>query len=148
MIEVQRETQAATPDDAALERWAAAALSDAQREVVLRFVDEGESRTLNRDYRGRDKPTNVLSFAFDPPAGFEDAHLGDLVICTEVVEREAREQGKSPEAHYAHMVVHGLLHLQGYDHEEPNEAQRMESLEIEILRRLGYDNPYEGDAEG
>ena len=98
--------------------------------------------------RGRDKPTNVLSFTFEPPPGFEDPHLGDLVICTEVVEREAREQGKTPEAHYAHMVVHGLLHLQGYDHEEADEAQRMESLEIEILRRLGYDNPYEGDAEG
>ncbi|WP_455385372.1 rRNA maturation RNase YbeY [Acidihalobacter prosperus] len=148
MIEVQRETQAATPDDAALERWAAAALSDAQREVVLRFVDAEESQALNRDYRGRDKPTNVLSFTFEPPPGFEDPHLGDLVICTEVVEREAREQGKTPEAHYAHMVVHGLLHLQGYDHEEADEARRMESLEIEILRQLGYDNPYEGDAEG
>ena len=148
MIEVQRETQAWTPDDAVLGRWAAAALSDAQREVVLRFVGAEESRTLNREYRGRDKPTNVLSFGFELPPGFEDPHLGDLVVCTEVVEQEAREQNKPREAHYAHMVVHGLLHLQGYDHEEPAEAQRMELLEMEILRRLGYDNPYEGDTEG
>lgn len=147
MIEVQRETQAATPDDAALERWAAAALSDARRGVVLRFVDAEESRTLNRDYRGRDKPTNVLSFTFEAPPGLDDPHLGDLVICTAVVEQEAREQGKTPEAHYAHMVVHGLLHLQGHDHEEAGEAQRMEALEIEILRRLGYENPYEGETE-
>ena len=144
MIEVQRETQAWTPDDVALERWASAALTDAQREVVLRFVDAEESRTLNREYRGRDKPTNVLSFGFELPPGFEDPHLGDLVICADVVEREAREQDKPLEAHYAHMVVHGLLHLQGHDHEEPAEAQRMELLEIEILRRLGYENPYEG----
>jgi probable rRNA maturation factor len=144
MIEVQRETQAWTPDDSVIERWTAAALTDAQREVVLRFVDAEESRTLNRDYRGRDKPTNVLSFGFELPPGFEDPHLGDLVICTDVVEQEAREQDKPLEAHYAHMVVHGLLHLQGYDHEEPAEAQRMELLEIEILRRLGYENPYEG----
>jgi probable rRNA maturation factor len=143
MIEVQRETRAETPDDAALGRWVAAALSDAQREVVLRFVDAQESRMLNRDYRGKDRPTNVLSFTFEPPPGLDDPHLGDLVICTEVVEREAREQGKTPEAHYAHMVVHGLLHLQGYDHEEAEEAQRMEALEIEILCRLGYDNPYD-----
>jgi probable rRNA maturation factor len=143
MIEVQRETQGATPDDAALERWVAAALSDAQREVVLRFVDAQESRMLNRDYRGKDRPTNVLSFTIEPPPGLDDPHLGDLVICTEVVEREAREQSKTSEAHYAHMVVHGLLHLQGYDHEEAEEAQRMESLEIEILCRLGYDNPYD-----
>jgi probable rRNA maturation factor len=144
MIEVQRETQAWTPEDSVIERWTAAALTDAQREVVLRFVDAEESRTLNRDYRGRDKPTNVLSFGFELPPGFEDPHLGDLVICTDVVEQEAREQDKPLEAHYAHMVVHGLLHLQGYDHEEPAEAQRMELLEIEILRRLGYENPYEG----
>ena len=144
MIEVQRETQAWTPDDVALERWAAAALTDAQREVVLRFVGAEESRTLNREYRGRDKPTNVLSFGFELPPGFEDPHLGDLVICTDVVEQEAREQDKPLEAHYAHMVVHGLLHLQGHDHEKPAEAQRMELLEIEILRRLGYENPYEG----
>ena len=144
MIEVQRETQAWTPDDVALERWASAALTDAQREVVLRFVGAEESRTLNREYRGRDKPTNVLSFGFELPPGFEDPHLGDLAICTDVVEQEAREQDKPLEAHYAHMVVHGLLHLQGHDHEKPAEAQRMELLEIEILRRLGYENPYEG----
>lgn len=143
MIEVQRETRAWTPDDAALEGWCAAALADPGREVVLRFVEAGESRALNRDYRGRDKPTNVLSFGFEPPPGLEVPHLGDLVVCSEVVEEEAREQGKPLAAHYAHMVVHGLLHLQGYDHEDPAEARRMEALEIEILRRLGYDNPYE-----
>lgn len=144
MIEVQRATGAWTPDDASLWRWAQATLADARRGVVLRFVDEDESRTLNRDYRGRDKPTNVLSFGFEAPPGLEDTHLGDLVVCAAVVEREAAEQDKPLAAHYAHMVVHGLLHLQGYDHEAPEQAQRMESLEIEILSRLGYQNPYEG----
>lgn len=143
MIEVQRETGAWTPQDAMLEAWTNAALSDTAREVVLRFVDADESQALNRDYRGLDKPTNVLSFTFEPPPGLDDPHLGDLVICSPVVEREANEQGKSREAHYAHMIVHGLLHLQGYDHHQADEAQRMEALEIEILGRLGYENPYE-----
>lgn len=113
------------------------------RSLLLRYVDAEESRALNRTYRGRDKPTNVLSFPFELPPGVDDSHLGDLVICVPVVEAEAEAQGKSIEAHHAHMVVHGLLHLQGHDHESDDEAARMESLEIEILRQLGYDNPYE-----
>lgn len=142
-IEVQRALDAPTPDDALLSAWTDAAMLDPGRSVVVRYVDAEESRALNRDYRGRDYATNVLSFPFDLPPGVEDPHLGDLVICVPVVEVEARDQGKPPEAHHAHMVVHGLLHLQGYDHETEAEAQQMEMLEIEILGRLGYANPYE-----
>lgn len=142
-IEVQRALDAPTPDDALLHAWADAAMLDPGRSVVVRYVDAEESRVLNRDYRGRDYATNVLSFPFELPPGVEDPHLGDLVICVPVVEAEARDQGKPPEAHHAHMVVHGLLHLQGYDHETEAEAQQMEMLEIEILGRLGYANPYE-----
>ncbi|APZ42306.1 rRNA maturation RNase YbeY [Acidihalobacter ferrooxydans] len=142
MIEVQRETAAWTPDDALLARWTSAVVVDPAQEVVLRFVDARESQALNRDYRGKDSPTNVLSFTFESPPGMALPLLGDLVICAEVVEREAREQRKTCEAHFAHIVIHGLLHLQGHDHEAETDAQRMEALEIEILRRLGYDNPY------
>lgn len=142
-IEVQRALDAPTPDDALLHAWADAAMLDPGHSVVVRYVDAEESRVLNRDYRGRDYATNVLSFPFELPPGVEDPHLGDLVICVPVVEAEARDQGKPLEAHHAHMVVHGLLHLQGYDHETEAEAHQMETLEIEILRRLGYADPYE-----
>ena len=102
---------------------------------------------MNRDYRNMDKPTNVLSFEFEQPPGLveldeELPYLGDLIICAEVVIREAREQNKALEAHWAHMIVHGALHLQGYDHIEDEEAEEMEALEIEIMQTLGYENPY------
>lgn len=142
-IEVQRAITAGGPSDDCLQTWAEAAMCVPGRSLLLRYVDAEESRALNRTYRGRDKPTNVLSFPFELPPGVDDSHLGDLVICVPVVEAEAEAQGKSIEAHHAHMVVHGLLHLQGHDHESDDEAARMESLEIEILRQLGYDNPYE-----
>jgi probable rRNA maturation factor len=108
----------------------------------VRVVGPTESRRLNARYRGRDKPTNVLSFpAAELPAGPERP-LGDLVICPDVLRAEAREQHKSLRAHWAHLVVHGALHLVGYDHEDPADASRMERREVSVLRRLGFPNPY------
>jgi probable rRNA maturation factor len=129
-------------------RWIRAALS-APAQLVVRIVDEDEGRTLNRDYRGKDYATNVLTFAYDEgapgtsPAAAEPPPIeADLVLCAPIVEREAREQGRSVEAHYAHLLVHGTLHAQGHDHEQPDEAERMEALESAILRRLGFADPY------
>ena len=131
------------PAEADFLRWAQAAYrDDAAAEVLIRLVDAAESQALNRDYRGKDKPTNVLSFPFDVPPGIPNEHLGDLVICAPVVQAEASEQGKPVESHWAHMVVHGMLHLQGFDHIEDAEAEEMEALEREILARLGYPDPY------
>ena len=103
------------------------------KELTIRVVDEAESQELNGTYRGKEKPTNVLSFPFEAPEHVELSLLGDLVICAPVVEREASEQKKSLEAHWAHMVVHGVLHLQGYDHVNDTDAEVMEGLEIAIL---------------
>jgi len=130
-----------------LVRWARAAWRHAARdaEVVVRVAGEAESRRLNYDYRGKDRPTNVLSFPFEPVPGVDLAHLGDLVICAPVVAREAAEQGKPADAHWAHMVVHGMLHLQGFDHETEADAVEMEALETEILNGLGYPAPYADD---
>ncbi len=126
------------------------ALYDRYTELTIRIVDEEESRTLNRQYRDKDKSTNVLSFEFEQPPGLVDLgeelpYLGDLVICDAVVRREAKEQGKSLKAHWAHMVVHGCLHLLGYDHIEDDDAEEMESLESEIMQNLGYGDPYAQD---
>lgn len=114
-------------------RWANAALAGGRElsELTIRVVGSAESRRLNRQFRGKDKPTNVLSF-----------DGGDLAICAPVVAREAREQGKLPSAHWAHMVVHGVLHLLGYDHQNDRDARRMETLETRILAQLGMPNPY------
>jgi probable rRNA maturation factor len=129
------------PARALLSRWAKAALgaSAANTTIVLRFVDEVESRTLNRRHRGKDRPTNVLSFVYDDEHG---APGGDIVLCAPVLRREAAEQGKPLAAHCAHLVVHGVLHLLGYDHERTAEAGKMEAREIVILARLGFHNPY------
>jgi probable rRNA maturation factor len=133
----------ALPTREQIATWVSAArLDHGDGTIVVRIVDEPESRQLNRDYRGKDRPTNVLSFPFEPPPGIPEEHLGDLVICAPVVFREAREQQKQPEAHWAHMVVHGVLHLQGLDHQNSEEAEEMESLERQILARLGYSDPY------
>lgn len=110
-------------------------------QVTVRFVAADEGRALNRDYRGKDYATNVLSFPYLPPPQL----AGDLVLCLPVVLREAEEQSKPPEAHFAHMIVHGMLHLQGYDHEEEADAELMEAREIEILAHLGYPDPYSSD---
>lgn len=126
-------------------RWCSTALSG-QREVAeltIRIVDEEEGRALNRDWRGKDYATNVLSFVADVPPGILDIPLlGDLVICAPVVAREAAEQGKSPSAHWAHLVIHGCLHLLGYDHIADDEADAMEAIEQQLLASLGYPNPY------
>ncbi len=137
-MKIQRASRAAhIPADARLKAWACAALAK-PAEVTLRYVAEAEGRRLNREYRGQDYATNVLTFIYDEGA----ALAGDVVICAPVVLREAREQGKAVEAHHAHLVVHGLLHLQGHDHERPADAARMERREAAILRKLGYGNPY------
>ena len=135
------------PQPADFQRWLDAAILPFQEEaeVTIRLVDEAESNELNLTYRGKDKPTNVLSFPFECPPGVELPLLGDLVICRQVVEREASEQGKPLMAHWAHMVVHGSLHLLGYDHIEDGEAEEMEALEIEFMAALGFANPYQDD---
>ena len=144
-VDIQRAIKADDlPGDDQLIRWARAGWQQAHdSEVTLRLVDEAESQALNHQYRGKDKPTNVLSFPFEAPAGITVPLAGDLVICAPVVAREATEQNKTSEAHWAHMVIHGLLHLQGYDHIEDEEAKVMEALEIRLLADLGYGNPYE-----
>lgn len=115
---------------------------DERQELTIRFVDEQESQALNRDYRGKDKPTNVLSFPFENPPGLTLPLLGDLIICHAVVVKEAGEQQKPLAHHYAHMVVHGTLHLMGYDHIEDEEAEEMEQLERTLLAELGISDPY------
>ncbi|MBI3773493.1 MAG: rRNA maturation RNase YbeY [Gammaproteobacteria bacterium] len=111
-------------------------------ELTIRIVDAKEIRELNRDYRHKDSATNVLSFPFEAPPGVDLPLLGDVVICAAVVLEEARAQGKTPEAHWAHMVVHGVLHLLGYDHISDADAEVMERREVEILAGLGYADPY------
>lgn len=131
-------------------RWVAQALQgahysppqDMPTELTLRIVDAAESRELNSTYRGKDKPTNVLSFPFEGPEDIPLALLGDLVICAPVVQQEAAEQNKAITAHWAHMVIHGTLHLLGYDHIEEQQAQQMEALEVQILASLGFADPY------
>ena len=148
-LEVQYAVRAeGIPDEAALRRWVEAVLADCEDDagLVIRVVDERESQALNRAYRDRDRPTNVLSFPFEAPPGVPPEvvghHLGDLVICAPVVAREAREQGKPLPAHWAHMVVHGVLHLRGFDHQNESQAREMEGHERAILGALGFDDPY------
>ena len=136
------------PVHAQLRKWARSALADDVRgELTVRIVDENESAELNSRYRGKEGPTNVLSFpaggAEVPAAGGEELlPFGDVVICAAVVEREAREQGKPRAAHWAHMVVHGALHLQGYDHENVRDAGIMEARERALLAEMGFPDPY------
>jgi probable rRNA maturation factor len=137
------------PGVASFRRWIDAALAGARRAgakqaaVDVRVVGQAEGRKLNRAWRRRDYATNVLSFPAAPAQGAKGLPLGDLVLCAPVVAREAREQGKAPHAHWAHLTVHGTLHLLGHDHESSAEAERMEALERRILARLGFPDPYE-----
>ena len=132
------------PAATSFRRWVAAALDGRirQADLAVRLVDDREGRALNRHYRGKDYATNVLSFPADLPEGVKLPLLGDLVICVPVVAREAREQGKRLNDHYAHLTVHGALHLLGWDHEDEREAECMEQLEREILASLGIADPY------
>ncbi len=126
------------PSRGQLRRWARAALERDAR-VTVRIVGGGEGRALNRHFRGKNRPTNVLTFVMRERPWLE----GDLALCAPVIAREARDQHKSAAAHYAHLVVHGLLHLQGYDHERNREAREMERRETRIVTRLGFPDPYE-----
>ncbi len=134
---------APVPDESEFQRWIEAALERdfAEFEQTIRIVDAAESRRLNEAYRGKPAPTNVLAFPGDD-ALLDYACLGDLVICAPLVAAEAAEQGKPVDAHWAHLVVHGMLHLQGYDHDDAAAAARMEAREGKILDTLGYTNPY------
>lgn len=138
------------PEPGAIEHWLSAVfdrllpISDERtREVSVRLVDREESHALNLEYRGKDSPTNVLSFPSDLPPDLPFVHLGDIVVCTPVIHAEAKEQGKPVKAHWAHMCVHGALHLLGYDHIDDAEAEEMEALEVEILGGLGFPDPYQ-----
>ncbi len=133
------------PTEAQFQQWLEASILPFQdvAEVTVRIVDEAESQQLNFEYREKDKPTNVLSFPFELPPGVEELPLlGDLVICAQVVAAEAQEQGKELHHHWAHMVVHGCLHLLGFDHINDADAEEMEAEEILILQQLGIKNPY------
>ena len=135
--------QSGLPTLAEFQRWANTALVDTpSAELTIRVVEADESQQLNHDYRGKNKPTNVLSFPFESDVALTPPLLGDLIICASVVASEALAQHKSLEAHWAHMVVHGILHLLGYDHVEPAGAACMEHLEITLLNQLGYPDPY------
>ncbi|MCJ8304263.1 rRNA maturation RNase YbeY [Shewanella sp.] len=148
-LELDLDLQVATdnerlPSQEDFELWVRIALRNTmnQAELTIRIVDEAESQTLNSSYRGKDKPTNVLSFPFEAPPEIDIPLLGDLIICAPVVELEAKQQNKSLQAHWAHMVVHGCLHLLGYDHIQDAEAEEMESLETQLVESLGFNNPY------
>ena len=168
MIEIEVQNPCAyqsVPDLGDLRAWVKVAMQKAMPKtvhkakqdasLVIRIVDEAESQQLNNTYRHKNKPTNVLSFPFEAPdvSGLtaelsaeiaqQAGHLGDLVLCEPVIMQEAQEQQKSPRAHWAHMVVHGTLHLQGFDHLNDADADIMESLEVNILHELGFQNPYE-----
>mgnify|MGYP000096945530 CR=1 FL=1 len=147
---IQLDLQLACKDDnlptqEQIEQWLDAVLSPYEKpfEITVRIVEASESQQLNHQYRNKDKPTNVLSFPFEVPEGIELDLLGDLVICADIVKQEAIEQNKPLNAHWAHMIIHGCLHLLGYDHISDTEAEEMEALEIKLLAQLGFKNPYE-----
>lgn len=151
-LDIQRDSEEDCPDDKRLRIVTEQALkalgADAQeQEISVRLVDDDEMQALNSRFRGRDYPTNVLSFPAELPPGVEAPLLGDIVICAPVVTREAREQSKPIEAHWDHLLVHGLLHLLGHDHEADEEAQVMEDLERQVLADLGWPDPYQMPAD-
>ncbi len=135
----------AMPSDAQITAWAQTVLKalDIHIGAAIVFIDQAEMTALNRQYRDKEGPTNVLSFPFEPPCGMVKETLGDVIICTDVVEEEAKAQAKTFQSHLAHMLTHSLLHLLGYDHQDDAQAQAMETLEIKLLHQLGFANPYE-----
>lgn len=156
-IELQLDVQLAIENDSNLPTeeqlilWATAALLNRteyeEPELTIRIVDEDESQELNYEYRGKNKPTNVLSFPFEAPAHVPIPLLGDLIVCKKVVEREAIEQEKTLTSHWAHMIIHGCLHLLGYDHIDDEEAEEMEGIEKVLMAELGFEDPYKNDQE-
>ncbi len=152
-LQVACEQEDNLPSIAQLESWALAAItagtvgSREEAEMTVRIVEVSESQELNDQYRDKDKPTNVLSFPFENPPGITLPLLGDLVICKEVVEKEANEQKVSLQSHWAHMLIHGTLHLLGYDHIKDDEATEMESLEAKLMIDLGFADPYLSEKE-
>ncbi|MDA3877626.1 MAG: rRNA maturation RNase YbeY [Halothiobacillus sp.] len=152
-VDRQKATELRCPSRNRLIEWVRAALAEEKITTALaltiRFVDDDEGKSLNNQYRHKNYATNVLSFPYDaddlPEAMSNERYLGDLVVCAPVLVREALEQGKSLTAHSAHLVIHGVLHLLGFDHETDEEAQRMEALEIRAMHRLNMRNPYELD---
>lgn len=143
-VDIQLACDGDVPDENNFQHWVDAALAELAEdcELSIRLVEIDESTELNSTYRGKSGPTNVLSFPFEAPIPMEPRLLGDLVICRAVVETEAQQQHKQENHHWAHMVVHGCLHLLGYDHIETDEAEQMEALEKTILQSLNIDNPY------
>lgn len=143
-VSVEYATVCECPSSQEIQHWISAVLSSRKPNAILalRIVDADEMRAVNHQYRQKDKPTNVLSFPCQLPSNLKGNQLGDILICAPVVAEEARAQQKSLSLHWAHMVVHGVLHLLGYDHVDPSEADQMEALEIGILQQLGFSNPY------
>ncbi len=144
-LEIQRICQSSSiPDDSQLNAWTKLGLQESNQdsEILIRIVDENESAALNQQYRQKPGPTNVLSFPFDAPENLEINLLGDLVVCAPVIEKEARQQGKSVNDHWAHIILHGILHLQGFDHIEESDANAMEALEVKLLKTININNPY------
>lgn len=157
-MDIQRESEDPAPGDAALHAAVRAAIeiagvetagvetsggnAELPLELSLRIVDGPEIRALNKRYRGRDAATNVLSFPAELPPGLPFRHLGDVIVCAAIVQNEAQTQNKTLAAHWAHMLIHGTLHLLGYDHEDDEEAEIMEALEAQALARLGWPCPY------
>ena len=143
-LQVATQDTSNLPSQTQLEEWVQVALPTMgnEFEVTIRIVDIEESQSLNHEYRGKDKPTNVLSFPFEAPPGLDLPLLGDLIICRQIVESEAKEQEKPVFNHWAHLVIHGILHLRGYDHIDDNDAEEMESMEIDLLKIFSIPNPY------
>jgi len=146
-VELSQSTDADLPVQAELEQWVKAALEGTmdEAELTIRLVENGESAALNQQYRDKPGPTNVLSFPFEAPADVPLPLLGDIIICAPLVVQEAQAQGKTVRAHWAHLVVHGILHLRGYDHIDDGEAREMEDLERKIMAYLEFDDPYMSD---
>ena len=145
-VDIQTACPEPVPEEEDIRSWIAAALQNQrdEAEVSIRLVGEAEMTALNHNYRGKESSTNVLSFPSDLPADVDSSLLGDIVVCAAVVEREAQEQNKSLQAHWSHMLVHGSLHLLGYDHIEDKQAEQMETMETTIMKSLGYPCPYSG----
>ncbi|TEW51427.1 rRNA maturation RNase YbeY [Psychromonas algicola] len=152
-LQIASENEQSLPELAQIETWVNAAIMAAsddireEAELTVRIVDAAESQELNSQYREKDRPTNVLSFPFQNPPGITLPLLGDLIICKSVVEKEAIEQNKRLISHWAHMLIHGTLHLLGYDHIDEEEAETMERIETSLMIELGYNDPYLSEKE-